>query len=281
MRALERADLARRAAVARLREPNSSISRRSGCIVAQLIATNGPSARRERACSSRPTTSLPEPGAPVTRTRLPVGATRSICWPQLVDRRRGADQVEFAAGAQPQFRVFAAQLRRLDRARDDQQQPVALERLFDEIVGAELDRLDRRLDRAVAADHDDRHRRHVGLHPVQDLDAVELAVLEPDVEDHQRRLPRLDRRKRLARCRPPRASHSLRRARSRQSASGCRLRRLRSGCHAPWPTGLNSAGASCATGTRRSLRLAGEYQLAPEPRLPRDPTGPALPSDLP
>ena len=43
---------------------------------------------------------------------------------QLVDRRRGADEVELAAGAQPQFGIFAAQLGRLDRARDDQQQPV-------------------------------------------------------------------------------------------------------------------------------------------------------------
>ena len=44
--------------------------------------------------------------------------------PQLVDRRRRADQVELAAGAQPQFGIFAPQLRRLDRARDDQQQAV-------------------------------------------------------------------------------------------------------------------------------------------------------------
>ena len=117
--------------------------------------------------------------------------------PQLVDRRRGADQVEFAAGAQPQFGIFAAQLRRLDRARDDEQQPIALERLFDEIVGADLDRLDRRLDGAVAADHDHRHRRHVGPHPLQDFDAVELAVLQPDVEDQQRRLAGVDCRKRL------------------------------------------------------------------------------------
>ena len=43
---------------------------------------------------------------------------------QLVDRRRDADEVELASGAQPQLLVFAPQLRRLDRALDDQQQAV-------------------------------------------------------------------------------------------------------------------------------------------------------------
>ena len=43
---------------------------------------------------------------------------------QLVGRRRGADEIELAAGAQPQLLVFAPQLGRLDRALDDQQQPV-------------------------------------------------------------------------------------------------------------------------------------------------------------
>ena len=60
--------------------PNSSISTRSGRMVAQLRATNGPSARRERACNMRATTSLPEPAGPVMRTRLLAGATRSTAW---------------------------------------------------------------------------------------------------------------------------------------------------------------------------------------------------------
>ena len=40
---------------------------------------------------------------------------------------------------------------------DDKQQPIALEGLFNEIVGTDLDCLDGRFDRAVAADHDNRH----------------------------------------------------------------------------------------------------------------------------
>ena len=111
---------------------------------------------------------------------------------QLVDRRRGADQIEFAAGPQPQLGILAAQLGRLDRARDQEQQAIALERLFDEIVGAELDRLHRGLDRSVAADHHHRHGRHLGVQPAQDGNAVEFAALQPDVEDHQGRLAGMD-----------------------------------------------------------------------------------------
>ncbi len=43
---------------------------------------------------------------------------------QLVDRGRAADQVDIAAGAQLQLLVLAPQLRRLDRALDDQQQAI-------------------------------------------------------------------------------------------------------------------------------------------------------------
>ena len=50
----------------------------------------------------------------------------------------------------------------------------------------------------MTADDDDRHRWHLGLQPAQDGDAVELAPLQPDVEDDQGRLARLDRGKGLA-----------------------------------------------------------------------------------
>ncbi len=57
--------------------PNSSSSKRPGASVAQFSATNGPSDRRERACTMRAATSLPEPAGPWISTREPVGATRS------------------------------------------------------------------------------------------------------------------------------------------------------------------------------------------------------------
>ena len=63
----------------------------------------------------------------------------------------------------------------LQRAVRDQHQPVGLERLLDEVVGAALDRRDRGLDVAVAGDH---HHRQIGmlaLHAVEQLQPVELA----------------------------------------------------------------------------------------------------------
>ena len=94
-----------------------------------------------------PTTSLPEPGAPVISTRLPVGATRSICW-----RSWSIAGEAPTRSISPPARSFSSSFSRRSRAAsmarvDDQQQPVGLERLFDEIVGADLDRRDRGLDR--------------------------------------------------------------------------------------------------------------------------------------
>ena len=82
--------------------------------------------------------------------------------PELVGCSRGADEIEVATGAQLQLFVLAPQLGRLDRALDNQQQPIGFEWLFEEIIGADLDRLDRGFDRAVSADHDHRNRWHLG-----------------------------------------------------------------------------------------------------------------------
>ena len=102
---------------------------------------------------------------------------------QLVDRRGGADQIEFAAGAQFQLGILAPQQRRLDRPGDDEQQPVGFERLLDEVIGAALDRRDGSLDVAMAGDH---HHRQLGvllLHAVEQLQAVEFAALQPDIKE--------------------------------------------------------------------------------------------------
>ena len=45
----------------------------------------------------------------------------------------------------------------------------------------------------MAADHDHRHRRHLDAQLLQNLDAFEPASLQPNIEDHERGLPRLDR----------------------------------------------------------------------------------------
>src|SRR5215472_17198079 len=50
---------------------------------------------------------------------------------QLVDRGRGADEIELAASTELQLGILAPQPRRLNGARDEQQKPVGLKRLFD------------------------------------------------------------------------------------------------------------------------------------------------------
>ena len=101
---------------------------------------------------------LAGPGGPEISTRELAGPSRSMTRLQVGDRRRGADHAVDRAGARAQVVDLALQPRGLQRPLGDQDQAIGLERLFDEIVGAELDRGDRGLDVAVAGDH---HHRHV------------------------------------------------------------------------------------------------------------------------
>ena len=160
---------------------------REGAIIAQLTATNALPERRDSAWIRRAATSLPEPEGPVMRMRLPRGSHFVDQLAQLGDGRRAADELGVVAGLQLQLFDFALEARGFQRAAHDMDQPVGLERLLDEIVGALLDGGDRGFDRAVAADD---HHGQVGmlaLEHIQDLDAVEPAPLQPDVEHDQMR----------------------------------------------------------------------------------------------
>jgi hypothetical protein len=106
-----------------------------------------------------------------------------------VDARRVADHRRRDGGELFELPHLALQPRGLKRAVGDQDQPVGLERLFDEIVSPLLDGGDRGFDVAVTGDH---HHRHVGvvlLDDFQQLQAVELAALHPDIEKHHARPP--------------------------------------------------------------------------------------------
>src|SRR5665647_894283 len=63
--------------------------------------------------------------------------------------------------------------------------PVGLERLLDEVVGTALDGGDRGFDIAVSGDHHDRQIGLFALDLLQQLQPIELAALQPDVEEHQ------------------------------------------------------------------------------------------------
>ena len=102
--------------------------------------------------------------------------------PPLAERRELLELLDLAF----EPRVF-------QRPFGDQHQPVGLERLFDEIIGADFDRRDGGFNIAVAGDHDDGQAWMRRLHQLQELQAVEMRALQPNVEKHEVRAPRLDR----------------------------------------------------------------------------------------
>ena len=105
-----------------------------------------------------------------------------------------ADEFLNHASAQLELGDLPSELGRFQRPPHHEQQAVALERLFDELVGTLLDRGDGGIDRAVSADHDDWNLRVVVAHDVQQPHAVEIAPAEPDVEeDERRRRPGIER----------------------------------------------------------------------------------------
>ena len=106
---------------------------------------------------------------------------------QLIHASRPAGQDAGGRRQLLEFLDLAFQPRGLQRPRRDQNQPVGLERFFDEVVGAALDGGDRRFDIAVAGDHHHRKVGMVALDLLEQLQPIELAALQPDVEEHQAR----------------------------------------------------------------------------------------------
>ena len=154
--------------------PNSSGSMRSGVIAAALITTNGPLARPDRAWMLRAASSLPAPDGPTIRMRLLVGATFSMVWRSwLIADDCPTSDGRHAATSCFELLDLALEPRVLQRAVGDQHQPVGLERLLDEVVGAALDRRHGGLDVAVAGDHHDRQVRMLALDRIEQLQPVE------------------------------------------------------------------------------------------------------------
>ena len=146
---------------------------------------------------SRAASSLPDPAAPEMRTRELAGPSFSMTRLRLAI---ADDEPTIRLTAPPRARrSLTSRLRRdVSSARSAiRMQPVGLERLLDEVVGAELDRRHRRLDVAVAGDHHHRHVRVLALDRLEQLQSVELRALQPDVEQDQLRPARFDRRDRL------------------------------------------------------------------------------------
>src|SRR5215472_16840768 len=104
---------------------------------------------------------------------------------QLVDRRGMPDQRRGERSELLELPHLAFKPRIFKGAFSDQQQSVGLERLLDEVVGTTLDRGHRSLDIAMTGNHDDRQFGVLLLETIEQLQTIEAAALQPDVEKNE------------------------------------------------------------------------------------------------
>ena len=105
--------------------------------------------------------------------------------PQLVHAGRAARHDAGSRRQLLEFLDFALQARGFQRACGNQDQPIGLEGLFDKVISATFDGRDGGFDVAVAGNHHDREIGVVALDLFEQLQTIELAALQPDVEEHQ------------------------------------------------------------------------------------------------
>ena len=96
-----------------------------------------------------------------------------------------ADQVGVFARLLPQHGVFSLQRRGFQRALDQDQQPVSVEGLFDEVIRALFNRAHGGLDRAVTGHHDHKRRGNALLIFFEQGDTIGGRTLQPDVLKNQ------------------------------------------------------------------------------------------------
>src|SRR5262249_31314411 len=103
---------------------------------------------------------------------------------QLIDRWRMSNQCGGEESELLELPGLALKSGILERAFGDQQQTIGLEGLFNEIIGAALDRGHRGFDIAMARNHDDWQFRMLLLEAVEQLQAIKPAALEPNIEEN-------------------------------------------------------------------------------------------------
>ena len=162
-------------------------------MAAQLIATNGASARGLSACSDRAKSSLPVPLSPSMSTVVSVEAARC----SDANTLRSDESSPTSCGAPRRtasssfIRRFSVTSRRCSSARDDeQQQMIGIDRLREKIERALLHRGHRVLDAAVRGHHDDGNVGVDLLGRPQHAEAV--AFGQAQIGQHQRGLRLLE-----------------------------------------------------------------------------------------
>src|SRR5215475_2266195 len=131
---------------------------------------------------ARATSSLPAPLSPWISTRPVVGAAMLICW-RSSSMAALLPTISCPRSTLSSTPVLLLETGVLESPRGDQERLLEGERLLDEVVGAELGRLHRRLDGGVAGDH---HHRRLGaalFHLGEGLQPVHAG--HPDVEEDE------------------------------------------------------------------------------------------------
>ena len=164
--------------------PNSSDSISSSGIAAQLTSTKGPSRARGQRVDGAGHQLLAGAVLAVDEHAAARGRRDRDLLAQLLDERgSGRRSPGRARAGLAQVAVLPLEPGVVEGAARDEQGLLERERLLDEVVGAELGRLDRGLDGAVAGDHDHRGLRAHALDLGQGLEAVDAG--HPDVEEDE------------------------------------------------------------------------------------------------
>ena len=175
--------------------PNSSVSSSVSGIAAQLIATNGPSARGLSACSARANSSLPVPLSPFEQDRRVGrrGAVQLLQTPAAAcgssPMIRGAPRRSASSSFSRMYSVEHPPLR--DRALHHQQQVIGIDGLGQEVHRAFPHRRHGVLDAAVGGHDDDLQLGVELLGGAQHAEAVAGRQLQIGQDDGRTRLPQL------------------------------------------------------------------------------------------
>ncbi len=168
--------------------PKSSVSSRFSGIAAQLMATNGPSARGLSTWSARAKSSLPVPLSPSRSTVASVAAAR--CSATVTCFSPGSSPTicgapRRAASSSLQEDVLGRQPALRERTLDHQQQMIGIDGLGEEVERAFLHRRHRVLDAAERGHHD---HGQLGVELLGGAQhAKTVAVGQPEIRQHQAR----------------------------------------------------------------------------------------------
>src|ERR1700744_1868328 len=159
-------------------------------MAAQLTGTKGFGLRGLSSCRVRATTSFPVPLSPVMSTDTLLGATRSMSAKMsciFLEEPTSEPRTPFSRSLRRGEVRFSPGLALAGSVGEDHFEARGVDRLLDEVIGAELHGLDGAIDGALCGEQDDTLLVGKLAETVQQLDAIHAGHLH--VGDHDAGLP--------------------------------------------------------------------------------------------